>query len=312
MNQYDSRTILWVPCMASIAANGLVFEYDERGNASDPVILMIMGLGAQMIFWPEALCDLLAARGFRVIRYDNRDVGLSTKLDHLGMPKVALEAIKFALHLPLKAPYYVEDMARDASAFLAALRIARAHVVGASMGGMVAQNLAAHAPAKVATLTSIMSTTGSRRLPGPTARARKALLSGPRKVATPEVAIAHLMKLLRVIGSRTHPMEEGELRAFCERQVLRSQYPAGAARQLVAIAASGDRTAVVRRIKVPTLVIHGDEDPLLQPPCGEATARAIYEGGGTVALEVIRGMGHDLPSPLHERIADRIAAHCAS
>jgi len=296
--------------MPSIAANGLTFEYDERGNPSDPVMLMIMGVGAQMIFWPEALCDMLAARGFRVVRFDNRDIGLSSKLDHLGMPKIALEAVKFALRLPLKAPYYIEDMARDSAALLGALGIPRAHVVGASMGGMVAQNLAANAPGKVATLTSIMSTTGSRKLPSPASRARRVLLSAPRKIGDPGVAIAHLMKLLRVIGSRTHPMEEGELRAFCERQVLRSQYPAGAARQLVAIAASGDRTPVVRRIKVPTLVIHGDEDPLLRPACGEATARAIYEGGGSVALERVAGMGHDFPGPLHERIADRIAGHC--
>jgi len=309
MNQYDSRTSPWVPRMASIAANGLEIEYDERGDPSNPVVLMVMGLGAQMVFWPEALCDLVAARGFRVIRFDNRDIGLSSKLDHLGVPSIAMEALKFALHLPIKAPYYIEDMARDTAALLGALGIARAHVVGASMGGMIAQNLAAHSPAKVASLTSIMSTTGHRRLPPPTSKARRALLSAPRK-ADPALAIAHLMNLLRVIGSRTHPAEEGELRAFCERQVNRNYHPPGVARQLVAIAASGDRTAVVRRIKVPTLVMHGDEDPLLRPACGEATARAIYEGGGNVAMEIVKGMGHDLPTALHERLADRIAEHC--
>ncbi|MEO5694083.1 MAG: alpha/beta hydrolase [Usitatibacter sp.] len=298
--------------MPSIAANGLVFEYDERGDPAHPVMLLIMGLGAQMIFWPESLCDMLAARGFRVVRFDNRDAGLTTKLDYLGMPKVALQAVKYALHLPVKASYCIEDMAQDTSALMTSLGIARAHVVGASMGGMVAQNLAAHASAQVATLTSIMSSTGSRRLPGPTSSARKLLLSAPRGDRDLEVAIVHLMKLLLVIGSRTHPAEEDELRVFCERHVRRSYYPPGAARQLMAIAASGDRTAVVRLIKAPSLVVHGDEDPLMQLPCGEATARAIHEGGGNVAMEVVRGMGHDFPVPLQEGLADRIAEHCRS
>lgn len=296
--------------MPSIAANGLTFEYDERGNPGDPVMLLVMGLGVQMIFWPEALCDMLAAKGFRVVRFDNRDVGLSTKLEHLGTPKIALEALKFALHLPLKAPYYIEDMARDAAGLLGALGIGRAHVVGVSMGGMICQNLAANAPDKVASLVSIMSTTGARRLPKPEARARRVLLMPPAKVGDIEGATRRLMELLRVIGSRTNPAEEGYLREFCERHVRRSYYPPGMARQLVAIAASGNRTPVVRRIKAPTLVLHGDEDPLLPPAHGEATARAIVEGGGAAQFELVRGMGHDLPAPLLPMLAERIARHC--
>jgi pimeloyl-ACP methyl ester carboxylesterase len=296
----------------SITANGLTFEYDERGNPGDPVILLVMGLGVQMIFWPEALCDMIAARGFRVVRFDNRDVGLSTKLDHLGVPRVALEAVKFALHLPLNAPYYIDDMARDAAGVLDALGIARAHLVGVSMGGMISQNLAARAPEKVASLVSIMSTTGARRLPGPTMRARRALLLKPAKAGDIEGATVRLMKLLRVIGSRTHPAEEGYLRALCERHVRRSYHPPGMARQLVAIAASGDRTAAVRAIKAPTLVLHGDEDPLLPPSHGEATARAIQQGGGRATFSMIAGMGHDLPVVLLPELADRIATHCAS
>jgi proline iminopeptidase len=178
------------------------------------------------------------------------------------------------------------------------------------MGGMIAQNLAAAFPEKISSLVSIMSTTGSRKLPNPTPRARNALLSMPARPGDIEGATRHLMKLLRAIGSRSLPADEAYLRAFCERQVRRRNYPQGAARQLMAIAATGDRTAVVRRIKVPTLVIHGDEDPLLLPVCGEATARAIQEGGGNVTLQIVPGMGHDLPMSLIAQLADRIAAHC--
>lgn len=296
--------------MPSIAANGLTFEYDARGNPGDPVILLVMGLGVQMILWPEAFCDRLAAAGFRVVRFDNRDIGLSTKLDSLGTPSIALESIKYALHLPVRSAYRIDDMARDTAALMDSLGIARAHLVGASMGGMIAQNLAAAAPAKVASLTSIMSTTGSRSLPHPTMDARRAVMMAPAKPGDTEGAIRRMMKLLRAIGSRTHPAEEDYLRSLCERHVRRSYYPAGVARQLVAIAASGDRTGIVKRIKAPTLVLHGDEDPLVRPPCAEATARAIREGGGQASVEMVPGMGHDLPVPLQPRIADAIVAHC--
>ena len=210
----------------------------------------------------------------------------------------------------MKAAYLIDDMARDTAALLDALRIPRAHVVGASMGGMIAQNLAANAPAKVASLTSIMSTTGKRSLPQPTSRARRALLRGPAKPGDVEGATRRLMSVLRDIGSQTHPAEEGYLRDLCEKHVRRSYDPAGVARQLMAVAASGDRTAVVRRIKVPTLVLHGDEDPLVRPACGEETARVIRDAGGDTKLEIIRGMGHDLPVPLLPQLAERIVEHC--
>jgi pimeloyl-ACP methyl ester carboxylesterase len=294
----------------AIPANGIALEHESFGNPADPAVVLVMGLGMQMIMWPDALCEMLVAKGFRVVRFDNRDVGLSTHLDHLGAPNVTIATIKYLLRLPLRAPYLIEDMARDTGAFLDAMGIKRAHVVGASMGGMIAQNLAASAPEKVASLTSIMSTTGKRSLPQPTARARRALLTPPAKRGDVEGATQRLMNVLRAIGSRTHPAEEGYLRRLCERHVRRSYDPAGVVRQLVAIAASGDRTAAVRRIKAPTLVIHGDEDPLVRPPCGEETARVIREGGGEARVEMIRGMGHDLPVPLLPELAERIAAHC--
>jgi pimeloyl-ACP methyl ester carboxylesterase len=296
--------------VTAIQADGVKLEYESFGSPADPTIVLVMGLGMQLIMWPEALCQLLVAKGFRVVRFDNRDVGLSTHLDHLGAPNVTLATIKYLLRLPLKSGYLIDDMARDTAGLLDALGIARAHVVGASMGGMIAQNLAANAPAKVASLTSIMSTTGKRSLPQPTSQARRALLMPPAKKGDVEGATRRLMHVLRAIGSKTHPAEEGYLRALCERHVRRSYDPAGVARQLVAIAASGDRTKVVRRVKAATLVIHGDEDPLVRPPCGEETACVIRDGGGNASAEIVRGMGHDLPVPLLPQIAELIAAHC--
>ena len=269
-----------------------------------------MGLGVQMILWPEAFCEMLVAHGFHVVRFDNRDIGLSTSLDHLGTPRIAMEAVKYALHLPLKAPYLIDDMARDTLGLLDALQIQRAHLVGASMGGMIAQNVAAHWPGRVASLTSIMSTTGKRSLPPPTGNARRALMQPTARRGDFEGAVRRMVNVLGTIASTTHPPDPAELRAFCERHVRRSFNPAGATRQLVAIAASGDRTAVVKRIKAPTLVLHGDEDPLVKPACGEETARVIRAGGGDARIQLVRGMGHDLPVPLLPLLADSIAAHC--
>jgi proline iminopeptidase len=296
--------------MPSAQANGLTFEYESFGKPEDPVILLIMGLGVQMILWPEEFCAMLAARGYRVIRFDNRDVGLSTQLDHLGSPSILLQYAKYLLHLPLKAPYLIDDMARDTMALVDALGIARPHLVGASMGGMIAQNAAAHFPDRVASLTSIMSTTGNRKLPPPEKRALNALMQKPAKKGDVAAAAARLKKLLRAIGSQTHPTEEAELTGFCERHASRAHNPPGQMRQLVAIAASGDRTSTVQRIKAPTLVIHGTEDPLLLPECGRATAKAVEAGGGTAKLVELEGMGHDLPRPLWPQLADLIAEHC--
>ena len=296
--------------MASVNHNRIRIEYESFGNPADPAIVLLMGLGMQLTMWPVAFCEMLVAKGFRVVRFDNRDVGLSTHLDHLGVPRIAFESIKYMMRLPVKAPYLIDDMARDTSAFLDAIGIARAHLVGVSMGGMIAQNLAANEPARVASLTSIMSTTGKRSLPQPTAKARRALLMPPARRGDIEGAITRLMSVLRDIGSTTYPAEESYLRSLCETQVRRSHNPAGVARQLVAVAASGDRTSVVRRIKAPTLVLHGDEDPLVRPACGEETARVINAAGGDARVEIIRGMGHDLPVPLLRQLAEHIAAHC--
>ena len=296
--------------MSSLQANGITLEYESLGNPADPAIVLIMGLGVQMILWPDAFCEMLAAKGLRVIRFDNRDAGLSSSLDRLGTPRVLLEYAKFMLHLPLKAPYLIDDMARDTAGLLEALGLARAHIVGASMGGMIAQNLAVAFPGKVASLTSIMSTTGNRKLPPPETKAMRALLQAPAKKGDFEGGAKRLMNVLRAIGSRTYPADEGELYDFCLRHARRAHNPAGQARQLVAIAASGDRSDVVRKIKVPTLVIHGAEDPLLLPACGIETARVIREAGGDVKLAIVEGMGHDLPKPLLPQLVELIFEHC--
>ena len=167
--------------MPNIAANTISLHYESLGNENDPPILLIMGLAVQMILWPDAFCQLLVDKGFRVIRFDNRDVGLSTHLDHLGVPNIALEYVKFMMRLPMKSAYLIDDMAADTAALIDALELKRPHVVGASMGGMIAQNLAANYPEKVSSLTSIMSTTGRRSLPKPTWKTMRAIMQPPAK-----------------------------------------------------------------------------------------------------------------------------------
>ena len=296
--------------MPDINANGISLHYESLGNDNDPPLLLIMGLAVQMILWPDAFCRMLVDKGFRVIRFDNRDVGLSTHLDHLGVPNVPIEYAKFMLRLPLKAPYLIDDMAADTAALIDALELKRPHVVGASMGGMIAQNLAANYPDKVASLTSIMSTTGRRSLPKPSWKTMRAIMQPPAKRGDTQGAIDRMVKVFGVIGSKTYPPDPVYMRDVCARHVARSNYPQGGARQLIAIAASDDRTYVVRNIKAPTLVLHGDEDKLVSPVCGMETAREIVYGGGKAKISIIKGMGHDFPAPLLAQIADEISAHC--
>ncbi len=296
--------------MPTIDANGVSLYFESQGNEGDPVILMIMGLGVQMIFWPQPLVDQLVAKGFRVVRFDNRDVGLSSKLDHFGVPNIPLEFARFMMRLPVRAPYRIDDMARDTAGLIDALGLVRPHVVGASMGGMIGQNLAGAYPEKVASLTSIMSTTGRRSLPKAQWRALQALMSPPAKAGDVDGAIQRLVRIIQLIGSRSYPPDEAMLRDMCTRHVMRSYHPAGGMRQLAAVAASDDRCAIVRRIKAPTLVVHGDEDPLVRPAGGADTAQTIRDGGGDARLAIFKGMGHDFPLPLIPQIAEEIAVHC--
>jgi pimeloyl-ACP methyl ester carboxylesterase len=293
--------------LPSVQANGITLEYDIMGNPRDPTLLLIMGLGMQLIAWPETFCGMLVERGFRVIRFDNRDVGLSASFDHAGVPNMLVSYLKFLARLPVPAPYRIDDMAADTVGLLDALDIDRAHIVGASMGGMIAQNVAASWPGRVTSLTSMMSTTGRRSLPGPTMKARGALMSRPARPGQTDDAIERMVQVFKAIGSPAYPEDEAVLRERFARHVRRANRPAGVARQMLAIVASGDRTATVRKISAPTLVLHGAADPLVPLACGQETARIV----SNARLTVIEGMGHDLPTQLLPRLAAAIGEHCA-
>ena len=291
--------------MPTVTANGIQIEYETFGDPSRPAVLLIMGLGLQMLAWKESMCRRLAEAGFHVIRFDNRDCGLSTGFDQAGTPNLLLAYFKFHLRLPLKPAYRLDDMVDDAVGLLDSLGIDKAHIVGASMGGMIAQNLTARFPERVLSLTSIMSTTGSRKLPKPLPRTLKAMLARPARRGEVEAAVRRLQVLITTIGSTSFPDDPAQVRERCERHVRRAYRPQGMARQLLAIGAADDRSGIVRTIARPTLVIHGDEDPLLQPECGRETARLVPYA----RLEIVRGMGHDFPDALLEGITAPMLAH---
>ncbi len=289
--------------MPRAAVNGIELEYDTFGNPSAPPLVLIMGLGAQMLLWEEDFCRELAARGFFVIRFDNRDVGLSTQLDAGGVPNV-FEGIQAAMSgQPVAAPYTLADMADDTVALMTAIGIERAHVVGASMGGMIAQTLAIRHPDRLLSMTSIMSSTGDTALPPATPEASQMLLT-PFPTDR-EGNIAHALAAWKVIGSPGFPFDEVGMRDIFGRCYDRGHNPAGFARQLTAILASGSRRDGLAAVTTPTLVIHGDADPLILIEAGHATAAAIP--GATML--VIEGMGHDLPRGAWPRIVGAIAEH---
>jgi len=262
-----------------------------------------MGLGMQLTAWPDELVALLVQRGFRVIRFDNRDIGLSEGFDHAGMPNLVQAGMRHALGLAITPPYHLRDMAHDALGVLDALGIRRAHVCGASMGGMIAQHLAAHHPHRVSSLTLIMTASGARRVSQPGWRVRQAMLSRPRSRDLNDV-VAHMESLWALIGSPAHRPDPQRLRQRLEATVRRAYRPAGSARQLMAILADGDRTPLLGRITAPTAVIHGAVDPLVPPAAGQDLANKI--GGAT--LDLVPGMGHDLPDALLPRLAAGIGA----
>jgi len=289
-----------------IVANGIGIEVDDQGPANAEPLLLIMGLGMQLIGWPDDFVQLLVSRGFRVIRMDNRDAGLSQSFDHHGMPGLAIGALRHALHLPVTAPYGLHDMAADAVGVLDALNVQQAHVCGASLGGMVSQHVAARHPQRVKSLTLMMTTSGSRKLPQPNWRVQKALLSRPDG-KDPDAVVAHLQKLLALIGSPAYPAEPEALRRRLLASVKRSYRPAGTARQLMAVAADGDRSAMLPLIRSPTQIIHGLADPLVLVAAGQDLAARIQGA----RIDLVPGMGHDLPVQLLPRFADAIAGIAA-
>ena len=291
--------------MPSLISNGISIAYDTAGDPKAVPVLLVMGLGMQLTAWPADFIDGLVELGYYVIRFDNRDCGLSTKFKPAGTPSVPLAWLTSKLHLPVRCAYRLDDMAADALGVLNTLGVARAHVVGLSMGGMIAQILTARHPDRILSLASLMSSSGRRGLPGPTRKARAALMARLPPGADPERMLGHLSRLLRAIGSPAYPTPEKQLRDMAAAALLRSSCPAGVARQLVAIIASGERCALLRSIERPTLVIHGAADPLIPVACGIDTARLVPGA----RLEVIEGMGHDLPGQLVERLLALIDVH---
>ena len=304
--------------MASYSCNGIQIEAETFGDPKDPCLLLIMGLGMQLTAWHEGFCRMLAEDGFYVVRFDNRDVGLSTHFEQHGRPMVPMLLFQKFIGLTPKAPYTLKEMAVDTVALLDQMKIQQAHVIGASMGGMIAQALAIEYPERVLSLTSIMSTTGARSLPGPTAQARRALLQPVPKQANNKTAegiqllVDGYVKTFSVIGSQKFlPKNDQEMSVFRARisnNIKRSYRPWGVARQMAAILGSPDRTSGLRKLSVKSLVIHGMEDPLVQPVCGEATAQAIPNA----RLEMIADMAHDLPEPLWRKISRLISEHAHS
>ena len=283
----------------------LKLYYEDMGDVDDPPVLLIMGLGAQLVLWRTEFCERLVRQGNRVIRYDNRDIGLSTKTGHhsSGQPLVA-RLIRSWLGLPSKAGYTLEDMADDAAAVLDHLDIEQAHIVGASMGGMIAQIFAARFAERTTSLGVIFSSNNHAFLPPPAPRALLALVKGPPPDAPRDVIIDNTVRVSKIIGSPGYPMPEEQVRAEAAESYDRNHHPWGVAKQFSAILGSGSLLHYDRRIVAPTVVIHGRADKLMRPFGGRSIARAI-QGARLVLIE---GMGHDLPRELW----DRVIAHLAS
>jgi pimeloyl-ACP methyl ester carboxylesterase len=279
--------------------NGITLCYETFGDASAPPIVLIMGLGTQMVAWDTRFCEQLAADGFSVIRFDNRDTGRSTRVDDKPVPKLR----EIALRRIARPAYKLPDMALDTVGLMDALGLESAHVVGVSMGGMIAQTIAARHPKRVRSLTSIMSNTGARFSGQPALKTYPVLLgSSP---SDRDGFVEHGLKTWTTIGSPGFARDEVELRAMIELSFDRGASPAGTARQLGAIIASGDRRRELRAVQAPTLVIHGEADKLVSPSGGRATAKAI-DGA---RLVTIPGMGHDLPKDAWPQIIGAIAQH---
>jgi len=282
-------------------ANGIELCYQEMGEPDGKPLLLVMGLATQMIAWQDGFCRLLADRGYRVIRFDNRDIGRSTKISAAGVPS----RVDMLLGRRATAPYFLRDMAKDAVGLLDFLEIDAAHVVGASMGGMIAQQMAIDHPRRVRSMVSIMSTTGNRRSGQPSLKTYGLLLGTPPK--TRDQVISRAVKTFKIIGSPGFPFEEDMVREMAARSYDRGHSESGVMRQLHAIIASGDRTEALHGVQVPTAVIHGTRDPLVKPSGGRATARAIPGA----RLMMIDGMGHDLPRDLWPTFAEAIDTNAA-
>lgn len=272
--------------------------YESMGESAGPPVVLVMGLGAQMVLWPDGFCRSLVERGFRVIRFDNRDIGESTRLDHLEVPDVRRQMMRWFLGRPIRGPYGLEAMADDTVGLLDALDVPRAHLVGASMGGMISQLVAIRSPERVASLTSIMSNPGDRLSSLARPWALQALFKPlPR---SREEAELRSLEVFRVIGSPGFLHDEDDIRQRAARAFDRGASPRGFLRQMTAVLAAGDRRPALRRVTAPSLVVHGTDDPLIPPRGGMQTAKAIPGA----ELLMVQGMGHDLPSGAWPTILD--------
>jgi pimeloyl-ACP methyl ester carboxylesterase len=286
-------------------ANGIDIAYDEFGERAAPVILLIMGLGVQLTGWRESFCQRLAQAGFRVVRYDNRDVGLSTKFDQAGALNMGELLQRAMAGQPIGAPYTLSDMANDGVGLMATLGIAKAHIVGASMGGMIAQVFAAEHAERTLSLVSIMSSSGRPGLPPSTPAAMQALVTPP-PATDRESVVQNTIKARNVIGSPGFPEDQTVLRRLVEASYDRSYYPQGMTRQFAAILQSGSRVALLEKIRAPSLVIHGVDDPLVPVEAGKDTAATIPG----CELRLIPGMGHAIEAGLEPIVTDAIVAFC--
>jgi pimeloyl-ACP methyl ester carboxylesterase len=282
-------------------ANGIDLCFQEMGDPGGEPLVLVMGLATQMLAWDEGFCGLLAERGFRVIRFDNRDIGRSTKIVSAGVPR----RLDMMSGRRASAPYLLRDMAADTIGLMDHLGIESAHIAGASMGGMIVQTMAIEHAERVRSMVSIMSNTGSRWTGMPSRKAMAVLLARPPKGR--DAAVERAVKTFRVIGSPGYPFDEERIRQVAGRSYDRGHSTAGVLRQLHAITASGDRTQALRELSVPATVIHGSGDPLVRPAGGRATARAIPHA----RLKIVDGMGHDLPRQLWPVFAEEIAGTAA-
>lgn len=291
-----------------IKANGIDIEVEDSGpgaaGENRPAVLLIMGLGMQLVAWPPQMVQALLDAGYRVIRHDNRDVGLSQHMDALGKPHLIWQSIRFKMGLRPRSLYSLADMAKDALGVLDALGVAKAHVVGVSMGGMIAQHMAIQAPQRILTLTSVMSSSGAKGLPHPSPEVIRVMLSRPDG-RNPSAVLDFYVKLFAAIGSPDFPVPLPELRERLMLGMQRGFYPEGTQRQTLAVIADLDRADQLAGIRVPTLVVHGKADPLVPYACGEDTARRI-PGAKMVGID---GMGHDLPPGVVELLLEALLPH---
>jgi pimeloyl-ACP methyl ester carboxylesterase len=289
-----------------VHANGITIEVDDQGPRDGEPLLLIMGLGMQLVAWPDELVADLVQRGFRVIRMDNRDIGLSQGFEHLGVPSLVRASLRHLMRLKVQSPYPLQAMAEDAVGVLDALGIRSAHLCGASMGGMIAQHVAARHADRVRSLTLIMTSSGARQLPQPRLPVQRLLMSRPkgRDIAS---LIAHYEHLIHVIGSPAYRPEPLRQQQRLEAMLKRAYRPDGTARQLLAVVADGDRSAMLRRITAPTRVVHGQDDPLIPVGAAHDLAAKIHHA----VLDIVPGMGHDLPLALLPRVAAAIADNAA-